>query len=48
MPSLSPDGSRIVYRSSPDGGLFIAETYGGEKRKLVPHGALPRFSRDDR
>jgi len=46
-PSVSPDGSRIVYRSNRDGGgLYIADTLGGEERRLVSGGWLPRFSPD--
>ncbi len=46
-PAVSPDGSRIVYRSNRDGGsLYIMDTLGGEGRKLAANGICPRFSPD--
>ncbi len=50
--SLSPDGSRIVFRSNRDGGgLYLLDTLagepaGGNARKLVDGGWYPRFSPD--
>lgn len=47
FPSLSPDGSRIVFRSERDGGgLYIIEALGGEERKIIDKGYWPRFSPD--
>ena len=54
FPSLSPDGSRVVFRSARDGGgLYILDTLagepaGGRARKLVDGGVFPRFSPDGR
>jgi serine/threonine protein kinase len=47
FPSLSPDGSRIVFRSERDGGgLYIIDALGGEERKIIDKGYWPRFSPD--
>ena len=43
--ALSPDGSRVVFRSDRDGGgLYVVPTLGGQERKLAAGGRLPRFS----
>ena len=47
QPSFSPDGSRIVFRSTRDGGgLYVVPTLGGEAVRIAPAGANPRFSPD--
>jgi predicted Ser/Thr protein kinase len=49
MPSVSPDGARIVYQSRRDGGgLYVIDTLGGDERKIVSGGLHrnPRFSPD--
>jgi Tol biopolymer transport system component len=46
-PNFSPDGSRIVFRSSRDGGgIFVVNVLGGGVRKVVGSGIFPRFSPD--
>lgn len=47
FPSLSPDGSRIVFRSERDGGgIYLIDALGGEERKIIDRGYWPRFSPD--
>src|ERR1700722_9907533 len=47
MPDFSPDGSRIVFRSSRNGGgIYEVPTFGGEARLLARVGLNPRFSPD--
>jgi len=47
FPSLSSDGSKIVFRSERDGGgIYIIEALGGEERKIIDRGYWPRFSPD--
>jgi Tol biopolymer transport system component/DNA-binding winged helix-turn-helix (wHTH) protein len=47
MPDFSPDGSRIVFRSSREGGgIFEMPALGGEARFIVKEGFNPRFSPD--
>ncbi|MBS1824787.1 MAG: serine/threonine-protein kinase [Acidobacteria bacterium] len=46
-PSFSPDGSKIVFRSSRDGGgLYVIPALGGSERKVAGDGHHPRFSPD--
>jgi serine/threonine protein kinase/Tol biopolymer transport system component len=46
-PTLSPDGSKIVFRSERNGGgIYITGALGGEERKIVDKGYWPRFSPD--
>jgi eukaryotic-like serine/threonine-protein kinase len=46
-PDFSPDGSRIVFRSSRDGGgIYEIPAFGGQARLLAPNGLDPRFSPD--
>ena len=46
-PSFSPDGTRIAYYSSRDGGgIYTVSTLGGEERKIAQGGRGPRFSPD--
>ncbi|MBN1271851.1 MAG: serine/threonine-protein kinase [Candidatus Aminicenantes bacterium] len=47
FPSLSPDGSKIFFRSERDGGgIYMIDTLGGKERKLVDEGYWPRISPD--
>ena len=47
QPSVSPDGTRVVYRSSREGGaLYVRSILGGGERKLAVRGHNPRFSPD--
>jgi eukaryotic-like serine/threonine-protein kinase len=42
MASLSPDGSRTVFRSERDGGgLYVVDTLGGEERSVNDTGGEP-------
>lgn len=46
-PDFSPDGSRIVFRSSRDGGgLYEIPALGGEARLIAKEGFDPRYSPD--
>ena len=47
QPSISPDGSRVAFRSERDGGgIYVVATLGGEERRVAEAGILPRFSPD--
>ena len=49
MPSFSPDGSRIAFRSERDGGgIYIVDALGGESRRIADGGFVPKFSPDGR
>jgi len=46
FPSLSPDGTRIVFQRG-NSGLWITPALGGEEaRRIAPRGRAPRFSPD--
>jgi len=46
-PDFSPDGARIVFRSSRDGGgIYVVPVLGGEPVLVAPKGFRPRFSPD--
>ena len=46
-PNFSPDGSRIVFRSSRQrGGIYVMAVLGGEPQLVAPKGFRPRFSPD--
>jgi len=46
-PNFSPDGSKIVFRSSRNhGGIYKIPTFGGEAQLLAPEGFAPKFSPD--
>ena len=46
-PDFSPDGTRIAFSSTRDGGgVYVIPTLGGDERKLADHGKNPRFSPD--
>jgi serine/threonine protein kinase len=48
-PSISPDGSAVVWRSSRNGGgIYISDLNGESERLLVPGGRNPVFSPDGR
>ncbi len=47
MPSISPDGERIAFRSDRDGGgIFIMGAMGGSVRRLTDFGHNPSWSPD--
>lgn len=47
--ALSPDGSRIAFRSERDGGgLFVMEATGENPRRLTRSGYLPAWAPDNR
>jgi len=46
-PDFSPDGTRIAFASTRDGGgVYAIPALGGEERKIADHGNSPRFSPD--
>jgi Tol biopolymer transport system component len=47
LPSFSPDGSRIAFRSERDGGgIYVVDSLGGGERRIVDGGLWPHFSPD--
>jgi Tol biopolymer transport system component len=47
QPAVSPDGSRIVFRSErAGGGLFVMPVLGGAARRVTAFGHWPQWSRD--
>jgi serine/threonine protein kinase/Tol biopolymer transport system component len=48
-PSISPDQSKVVFRSERDGGgIYLADVQTGQVQKIVDGGYNPRFSPDGR
>ena len=48
-PAISPDGSRVAFRSErAGGGIYVVPSLGGEEVLLAPRGRGPRFSPDGR
>jgi Tol biopolymer transport system component/predicted Ser/Thr protein kinase len=48
-PALSPDGSRLAFRSSRHpAGIYVLDLASGGERLLAPDGRAPRFSPDGR
>jgi Tol biopolymer transport system component len=49
QPNVSPDGTRIVFRSERDGGgVYLAAATGGAPQLLIQGGRDPRYSPDGR
>ncbi|MBN2199281.1 MAG: serine/threonine-protein kinase [Candidatus Aminicenantes bacterium] len=49
MPTFSPDGLSVAFRSDRDGGgIYIVDALGGEPRRLADRGSAPKFSPDGR
>ncbi|MBS1858991.1 MAG: PD40 domain-containing protein [Acidobacteria bacterium] len=48
-PAISPDGTRVAFRSERGGGgVYIVPTMGGEPVLFAPRGRKPRYSPDGR
>jgi eukaryotic-like serine/threonine-protein kinase len=46
-PDVSPDGTRVVFRSEKDGGgIYVVPTLGGDPLLLAAEGRSPRFAPD--
>jgi Tol biopolymer transport system component len=46
-PTFSPDGTRIAYTTvGKEPGVYVVATIGGEPRKIVSDGFVPKFSPD--
>jgi dipeptidyl aminopeptidase/acylaminoacyl peptidase len=46
QPSISPDGSRVLYRSERDRALYVVPTLGGQPRRIVERASLAKLSPD--